>query len=329
MRLAWRLQWSFILGAAILGVLALGEATATYQKPLLLVGALAVGVAWSYVAPGRLTYVVRLAAGPQLRKHSISYNLLTTIGFGVAPLLLGLARAAGGFPGGFAAAAAMVVLAQLLFLGLPTALDVATPGQRESWLAELKRLPADLAKAPDIRRVLVVCAIVHVMLGPVQVLVQPLLAEQFQVGIVGRGAFLALLAPVLIVGGIMAMAIPAARHPERPLLLATIIAFVGLLGTLAGTMAWTVVAFLVFGIAGGFGVASIAALLQARAAAEQRGKIMGLYAISTQFFPALGGLISGIALALAGVEHAMWIVVGLTFVCYAPFMPAMWRMREK
>lgn len=85
---------------------------------------------------------------------------------------------------------------------------------------------------------------------------------------------------------------------------------------------------MIFGLSGGFGVASIAALLRARAAPEQRRKIMGLYAISTQFFPTLDGLLSGLALALTNVQQALVLVLALDLLLYAPFFATMWRMKE-
>lgn len=322
---AKRTQWFFVFGALLLAAIASSDLAAAWQKSALLAGALLVGIAWSYVAPARLTYIVRVAAGPNLRRHSIIFNLLTTIGFGLAPLLLGVLRAAGNFFLAFLAAAAMVLLAQLLFIGLPQLLDAPATVNNGHWWREAKKLRSHLKTAIDVRRILIVCAVVHILLGPVQVLLQPLLARQFKLGVLGQGAFLALLAPVLIGGGILAMVLPAQQHPERPLLLASLLAFVGLLMTLAESLPLATLAFLVFGLSGGFGVASIAALLQARAAPEQRGKIMGLYAISTQFFPALGGLLSGVALALTNVQQALVLVVALDLMLYAPLFAPMWR----
>lgn len=332
LRVAIDTQWSFVAGAVLLTWMAawpVGEASVTQ----LLLGAFATGLAWSYVAPARLVYLGRLVAPERLRAATIIFNVLTTVGFGAAPFVLGLLRAAGGFAAAFAGAALLFLTAQVLLAGLPRpAGDPPAEAHPGSWLAAAGNGLGFVWRTPLLRDLLMLCVAVHILLGPVQVILPPLLAERLGLGVVGRGAFLGLLAPVLVLGGLIALRLKALAYPGRALAVAALAAGAALAGmalTTARPLAAT--AFIAFGTLGGVVVALIAALLQQHAEPARRGLVMSLYSVSTQFFPALGGLISGMLLMRLDPATALLALLGVMFVVLIGLLltaRALWALRS-
>ncbi|MDO9216761.1 MAG: hypothetical protein Q7U14_05780, partial [Lacisediminimonas sp.] len=86
-------------GAFVLALLLLAAASrsATFGVPLYLLGATCAGVGWALLAPARMALLGRLA-GERQAKLAVLFNLLVMLGFGLAPLLLAVARNLGGWP---------------------------------------------------------------------------------------------------------------------------------------------------------------------------------------------------------------------------------------
>jgi hypothetical protein len=121
-----------------------------------------------------------------------------------------------------------------------------------------------------------------------------------------RGAFLGALAPALMAGGVLAMAV--ARHVAngRTILAATMAAGVcfGAIGLTHSPLMATV--FLVAaGTAGAMGISLIVAGIQGQAWVSVRGRVLAMYTIISQVVPAMSGLLAGALVYGLGVAHAI------------------------
>ena len=118
--------------------------------------------------------------------------------------------------------------------------------------------------------------------------------------------FLGLAAPSLIAGGLIALSLKRLAHPGRALM-AGVVASALLCVVLANVTALPLAVAVFIGacVLAGSAVAFLAASLQDVSAEAYRGRVMASYAITTQFFPALSGLLSGLLLAALGPIPAL------------------------
>ncbi len=262
------------------------------------------GLSWSYAAPARLAYLPHLAPTDRLRSAAILFNVLTTVGFGGAPLLVGQVRQHFPWVTVFLVAVALLVTSQLCMLGLPMTAraDVAsTKGSIRAGWAYVRRTPIVL-------QLLLASAIAHLLMGPIQVILPRYLDSALHLEPGARGVFLGMAAPSLIAGGLIALSLKQLRHPGRAIL-AGIVASALLCATLAQvtTLAPAGAVFIGACVLAGSAVAFLAASLQDVSDESFRGRVMASYAITTQFFPALSGLLCGLLLAAHGPIRALLI----------------------
>ena len=212
-----------------------------------------------------------------------------------APLLVGQVRQHLPWPFVFLGAALLIAASQLTLLGLPNAAPLQASGGtiREGW--------AYVRRTPIVLQLLIASAVAHLLMGPIQVIMPRYLDAALHLDPGARGAFLALAAPSLITGGLIALSLKRLAHPGRALM-AGVVASALLCALLASVTALPL-AVLVFAgacVLAGSAVAFLAASLQDVSEPALRGRIMASYAITTQFFPALSGLICGLLLAWQG-----------------------------
>ena len=167
-------------------------------------------------------------------------------------------------------------------------------------------------------------AFVHLMIGPVQVVLPRLAAENLGLSHAGRGAFISALAPMLIVGGIAALLLRGLKRPGRAMATSAVAAAVPMmaLGQMQNVAA-ALVCYGLFAVLGGLGVSLLAALLQQSTQDSYRGRVMSVYTISTQFIPAASGLVCGLLMTqlspsttLTGYTGVL-LVLGLVLVVRA------------
>lgn len=302
LRLARRAHLAFVAAALLM---ALGAWVPWMRREALgfaWASAFLAGLGWSYASPARLAYLPTLAPPERLRGAAIVFNVLSTVGFGAAPLVVGLLRQAWPWSTVFLASVGLVLGSLVCFVGLPsTAPDPSRRGAltlREGW--------SYAARTPIVAQLLLASAVAHLLMGPIQVLLPRFLERAYALGAAERGVFLGMAAPALVGGGLVALGLGRLAQPGRALLVG-IIASAGACAALAWTTSVAVggALFVLACLFAGASVALLAAALQEVSDTAYRGRVMAAYAITTQFFPAFSGLLCGLLLAWRGPIDAL------------------------
>lgn len=296
-------QALFLLGLACLWWADAGAA-AQQRAVWTLVGAFCGGLAWSFVGPARLTALGQVASAAELRPLTIIFNLQVLLGFGLAPLLIGLIRSAHAWPAVQGVAAAGFALSSLLLLRLKTHAN-PLPSTQSVW-ADIAEGFRTIGAAPLLRQLMLAAVIGYAMTGPLQILLPKLARQQLGLSEAQRGAYLGLLALSLIVGGVLALALARRVHHGRTIL--------G--GVLLGSLLFAVLALIRtpllsaltlagVGLLGGMVISLVVAGIQVQAPAALRGRVMSMYAITSQVLPALSGVAAGALLRQVGLGAAV------------------------
>jgi MFS family permease len=309
-------QALFLLGLACLWW-ADTQAAGGQRVAWVLGGAFAGGLAWSFVGPARLTALGQMAAPTELRPLTIIFNLQVLLGFGLAPLLIGLIRSAFGWPVVLAAAALGFVLSSALLMRLRTHAN-PVPSVQSVWgdIAEGFRT---VSNAPLLRQLVLAAVIGYAMTGPMQILLPRLARLQLGLSEAQRGAYLGLLALSLIAGGMLALALARRLHHGRTILGGVLLG--SLVFALLAVIHSPVISALVLacvGMLGGMVISLVVAGIQIQAPAALRGRVMAMYAITSQVLPALSGVAAGVLVKQLGVVAAV-AVAGLALAGIAAF----------
>lgn len=319
-------QLLFLLGLACLGWAELGSGEAA-RVAWVLAGAFCGGLAWSFVGPARLTALGQLAQPAELRPLTIVFNLQVLLGFGLAPLLIGLIRSQAGWPVVIAVAAAGFALSSLLLLGLRTHANPQSSSQ-SVWQDIAEGFRA-VGGAPLLRQLMLAAVIGYAMTGPLQILLPRLARQVLGLSEAQRGAYLGLMALSLIVGGVSALALARRVHHGRTILGGVLAG--SLLFALLATVqqAWLSAVLLAgVGLLGGLVISLVVAGIQLQAPVALRGRVMSMYAITSQVLPALSGVAAGALLRQVGVVSAVaWagLLLAAVAVLAAVAMPALRR----
>jgi hypothetical protein len=267
-------------------------------------GAFAGGLAWSFVGPARLTSLGQIASATELRPLTIVFNLQVLVGFGLAPLLIGLVRSRAGWPAVLGVGAMGFVLSSALLFRLRTHANPA-PSTRSVW-ADIAEGFRTVGAAPLLRQLMVATVIAYAMTGPMQILLPRLARQALGLSEAQRGAYLGLLAGSLILGGVLALLLARRVHHGRTILGGITLgslAFAAL--PLIGTTALSALALACVGIVGGGVVSLVVSNIQVQAPEAVRGRVMSMYAIASQVVPALSGLVAGAVLNQVGLGPAI------------------------
>lgn len=295
-----------LLAAAI--TLALGDGLAdapAWRTTFVLGAALFAGMGWSFVAPARMTALAQIVTPLQLPRASLVLNLLVMIGFGLGPLAISMLRTAGGWPRVFGVAAMLFVVSSMCLLAVPSI--ASRKPHRPVWQEVAEGLRA-VRGSPLLSQLLLAAMFGYLMMGPMQVMLPRFARQVLGLSELDRGAFLGVLAPALMAGGILAMGV--ARHVAngRAILVATVTAgaFFGALGLTRSPLMATVL-LVVAGTAGGMAISLIVAGIQAQVQSSVRGRVLAMYTILSQVVPAVSGLLAGALVFGLGVAHAMGV----------------------
>lgn len=296
-------QALFLLGLACLWWADAGAA-AQQRAAWTLVGAFCGGLAWSFVGPARLTALGQLASAAELRPLTIIFNLQVLLGFGLAPLLIGLIRSAHAWPVVQGVAAAGFALSSLLLLRLKTHAH-PVPSRQSVW-ADIAEGFRTVGAAPLLRQLMLAAVIGYAMTGPLQILLPKLARQQLGLSEAQRGAYLGLLALSLIVGGVLALALARRVHHGRTILGGVLLGSL-LFAALAviRTPLLSALALAGVGLLGGMVISLVVAGIQVQAPAALRGRVMSMYAITSQVLPALSGVVAGALLRQVGLTAAV------------------------
>lgn len=269
-----------------------------------LAGAFCGGLAWSFVGPARLTALGQLAQPAELRAATIVFNLQVLVGFGLAPLLLGAVRSHAGWGAVLALAAGGFALSSMLLLGLHTRASGQPSGQ-SVWTDMVEGFQA-VGRDTLLTQLMLAAVLAYAMTGPLQILLPKLARDVLGLNELQRGAYLGLLALSLIAGGITALVL--ARHLRHgPVILGGVVAGALVFASLSHmtAAAFSAAALAVVGLAGGMVISLVVAGIQARAPEALRGRVMGMYAITSQVVPAASGVAAGALTSAVGVTQAI------------------------
>ncbi len=319
-------QALFLVGLACLWWADTGAAI-DHRSAWVLTGAFAGGLAWSFVGPGRLTTLGQIASPAELRPLTIVFNLQVLIGFGLAPLLIGLVRSRSGWPAVIGVGALGFILSSALLLGLKTRAHPArTARSVRSDLAEGFRT---VGAAPLLRQLMIATVIAYALTGPMQILLPKLARQELGLSEAGRGAYLGLMALCLIAGGVLALVFVRRLHHGRAIF-GGITAGGAVFAVLAylPTVGLSALALACVGVLGGMVVSLVVSGIQAQAPEAVRGRVMSMYAITSQVVPALSGVAAGALLNQVGVRQAIaaaGAALALSAIAGAMAMPVLRR----
>jgi MFS family permease len=302
-RLIHLAQAAFVLAALVLLFADRAIAEPSARLLPLLCAALLAGVGWSFVSPARMAALAQVVERDELRSASVTFNLLVMLGFGLGPLMIAIAKQAGGWPGVFVTAAGLFVLGSVLLIRVPTR---ASQRPQQRVLRELREGLAAIAGKPLLAQLMIAAIVGYVLMGPMQVLLPRLATTQLGFGDMGRGVFLATLAVALMVGGLLALKLSPSLPNGRAILFATIAA--------GGLLAWigmssrpgeAIAMLFGVGVSGGLALSLIVAGIQVNSEEQVRGRVLATYTVISQVVPAASGIAAGLLSELMGPQSAL------------------------
>jgi MFS family permease len=177
------------------------------------------GLAWSFVGPARLATLGQIAPPAKLKPATIIFNLQVLLGFGLAPLIIGLVRSRYGWPAVFATGMGLFAASSLLLLG------THTRGSDRPSLGVTKELAEGFAAVranPLLTQLILAAIVAYAMTGPMQILLPKLAREVLGLSELQRGGYLGLMALTLIAGGVSALLLGKHLHHGAAIFAGTI-----------------------------------------------------------------------------------------------------------
>ena len=306
------------------------ETTASAQMQVAgtLLSAFLGGLAWSFLGPARLATLGQWVPADKLKPASILFNLQVLIGFGLAPVLIGLVRSHAGWTTVFLLGMALFLASSLMLWGA-RAQGNAQPGR--GVLADMAEGFSAVGANPLLRQLVLAAVIALAMTGPMQILLPKLAKEVLGLSELQRGVYLGLMALSLILGGVSALLLGKYLHHGMTIFAGTALASL----LFASLSYWThaaasVLALGAMGVLGGMVISLVVAGIQGQAPPALRGRVMAIYSIISQVIPALSGVAAGAVVRATGLNQAFWVAgLGLaTIALVAAFgMPQLRRSR--
>jgi MFS family permease len=167
------------------------------------------GLAWSFVGPARLATLGQIAPPDKLKPATIVFNLQVLLGFGLAPVVIGLVRSRHGWPAVFATGMGFFVAASLMLFGTRTR-GSNRPGQ--GVFTELGEGFSAVKANPLLLQLILAAIMAYAMTGPMQILLPKLAREVLGLSELQRGGYLGLMALTLILGGVSALMLGKFLH---------------------------------------------------------------------------------------------------------------------
>lgn len=272
------------------------------------------GLAWSFVGPARLATLGHIAPPDKLRPATIIFNLQVLLGFGLAPVVIGLVRSRAGWPAVFATGMGLFVASSLLLIGTHTR-GSKQPGRGVG--RELLEGFAAVRANPLLLQLIVAAILAYAMTGPMQILLPKLAREVLGLSELQRGGYLGWMALMLIAGGVLALVLGKHLHHGAAIFVGTITASL----LFASLSHWTSAAVSAtalggMGLLGGMVISFVIAGIQGQAPEAARGRIMGIYSIISQVVPAASGIAAGALVRSWGITSAIFMA-GVGLACLA------------
>lgn len=285
------------------------------------------GLAWSFVGPARLATLGQIAPPDKLKPATIVFNLQVLLGFGLAPVVIGLVRSRHGWPAVFATGMGFFVAASLMLLGTRTR-GSNRPGQ--GVFTEIGEGFSAVKANPLLLQLILAAIMAYAMTGPMQILLPKLAREVLGLSELQRGGYLGLMALTLILGGVSALLLGKYLHHGAAIFVGTMTASL-LFASLSqwSSAAVSATALGAMGLLGGMVISFIIAGIQGQAPEALRGRIMSIYSIISQVVPAASGVAAGALVRATGVTQAiLYAGVGLAGLALlaAALMPQLRRV---
>ena len=268
------------------------------------------GLAWSFVGPARLATLGQIAPPDKLKPATIVFNLQVLLGFGLAPVVIGLVRSRYGWPAVFATGMGFFVAASLMLLDTRTR-GSNRPGQ--GVFTEIGEGFSAVKANPLLLQLILAAIMAYAMTGPMQILLPKLAREVLGLSELQRGGYLGLMALTLILGGVSALLLGKYLHHGAAIFVGTMTASL-LFASLSqwSSAAVSATALGAMGLLGGMVISFIIAGIQGQAPEALRGRIMSIYSIISQVVPAASGVAAGALVRATGVTQAiLYAGVGL------------------
>ena len=261
------------------------------------------GLAWSFVGPARLAALGQIAAPDRLKPATIVFNLQVLLGFGLAPVVIGVVRSHYGWPAVFATGIALFGASSLLLLGTRTR---GSDRPSQGVVRELSEGFAAVGANPLLAQLILAAIMAYAMTGPMQILLPKLAREVLGLSELQRGAYLGLMALMLIAGGLSALLLGKRLHHGPAIFGGTMVACL-LFASLAhwDRTAISATALGGMGLLGGMVISFVIAGIQGQAPEALRGRIMGIYSIISQVVPAASGVAAGALVRATGTTGAI------------------------
>lgn len=299
------IQWAQTLFAVCLLLLwwTDSQASADARVAWVLLAALFSGLGWSFVGPARMAALGQLASADKIKPATIVFNLQVMLGFGLAPLVLAVQRHYGGWPWVFATGLMLFAASGLLLLGTRT--QAAAVSGQSAW-RDLRDSFAFIGRTPLLLQLLLAAVIAYAMTGPMQIMLPKLARDILGLSEIQRGAYLGLMALSLIAGGVGALLVGKRLHHGRTVFAATTGACLIFASLSVWQQAWmSALALASLGLLGGLVISLVVAGVQAQAPHHLRGRVMAVYAITSQVVPALSGVLAGFMVRQFGLAQAL------------------------
>ncbi len=282
---------------------------AEMRAPIMIVLAIVMGSSLALVVPARLTYLADIADDRALAQATALTAMLTVLGFGLAPVTVDLVKAQIGWAGLGATIVALHVLGMLMLLG------TGSRKVRQVSSTFSGSFRQYLSKNPVIFQALVIAALFFVAMGPLQVLLPQYFVDSLGASEVLRGAIISWLGGGLFLGALCAQVwVSKTSHFGRGVVLvgvglgaATVLIAVAPSVTLGGVL------LALCGLGLGFGSTSVSVLLQHLSDDDHRGQTMAAFSVVFQLFPAVFGLLAGVAASVTSVPVAL-VLVGAVII---------------
>lgn len=293
-----------------------------------LVSAFLGGLAWSFVGPARLATLGQVAPADKLKPATILFNLQVLLGFGLAPVVIGVMRSHFGWPAVFVTGMGLFAASSLLLRGTRTH---GSNRPRLGVAQELREGFAAVGANPLLAQLIVAAIVAYAMTGPMQILLPKLAREVLGLTELQRGGYLGLMALALIAGGVCALLLGKRLHHGAAIFAGTATAsllFASL--SLWSSAAVSAAALGGMGLLGGMVISFVIAGIQGQAPEALRGRILGIYSIISQVVPAASGVAAGALVGSAGTTQAIAIAgLGLAGIALlaALAMPQLRRVR--
>ena len=282
--------------------LELGVMTYQYRALLLLVASLN-GISFAFIMPSRMAILGDLVSDHNVGRATIFVNIVIIVAFGLSPMLVGFVKENYSYRILFYFICFLVLLSISLLIPIRFSRESQLKSAPAKFLDSLGESFAFLRTQPAIAELLIFMPMAVFTVGIAQVLLPEYARSILHLSESQRGAFLSVLGPGLLIGGLSAGPLMGAlKRKGRFLLISALV--IALLTVLMGLFISTlVVAVILFftGIFLGFLTSLIPAIIQGRTPNQIRGRVMSMYSVLFFLTPAIVGVLAGFFSDLLGI----------------------------